>query len=724
MLRLFLILILSALSLAAADYVWPVKAKPYLSATFCEYRDGHFHAGLDVKTWGEMGVPCQAIAAGYVERISAGYWGYGKVLFLKLDDGRRAVYAHLDHFTPELEKRLRAEQNKLQRYAADIRFAPNQLRVEAGEILAYSGVSGTRFPHLHFEIRDTANIPINPMQFYGAIRDTKSPVINFLAFVPLGEYSTINGSQLPYFISIPGSGKKNNYVVNESILAAGTFGIEFNSYDVSNGTLNKYAIYKARFSLDDSLIIEMTYDQLPFETADLVSSHRPLYADLTDWRFTRLYQNGHERGLDFFLPSRDGYLRVPSGEQRWRLVLEDYQGNQTTVRGTTTTRRPVQATWYSAERDGEVYRFARRGEMRHPMKIDFQNDLGERFTPKTTYYNTKRMMWEFEFPTGAETGLQAISHGDMYPTERVHLIQPENQTLPNLKFDWVKTPFGNLLKFVTAEPWNFPHYIELLGHHDTLRLPLKIVSETEAESHAILPRDALKFHQFSLSATPDTSLTFGLQEWQTLLPGDSVDVELLNGSLAVRLHTEATVEMSNAYFEVDTLPMEIDGAVCPGFRITQPDGAGSVHGRFRFYVGTGEADSWHLYKRRGRRLIIANTNMNGPWLEGNISGAGEFLLLADTTPPALISHASGNNLRPGEKLLFTVTDNLPERAAAVRIQQATLNGDTIFPDYNPLRQEISYWLLPDMEPGSYILDVTLADQAGNRSVNRYQFYVR
>ncbi|MCF7796863.1 MAG: M23 family metallopeptidase [Lentisphaeria bacterium] len=724
MLRLFSILLLGTLTLTASDYVWPLKAKPYLSATFCEYRDGHFHAGIDVKTWGEMGVPCQAITDGYIERISAGYWGYGKVLFLKLDDGRRAVYAHLEHFTPVLEKQLRAEQKKSQRYATDIKFPENHLRVNQGEILAWSGVSGTRFPHLHFEVRDSANIPINPMQFYSQIRDTQAPFINFLAFVPLGEHSRINGSKLPYFINIPEPGKKRNYVVQESIHTADPYGIEFNSFDVSNGTLNKYAIYKARFFLDDSLVIEMTYDQLPFETADLVSSHRPLYADLTNWRFTRLYQNGIEPGLDFFLPGENGYLRTPPGDYRWKLVLEDYNGNQTTVQGTTNNQEAIPAIWSAEKVNETLYRFTRNGKMARPVQIDFQNNPGEPLLPKTIYYNTKRTTWEFELPEGIDSGIQAISRGEGVPTERVQLLQPKNQLPPALQYNWAATPYGKLLKLVTTTPWYFPPYIDLVGYTDTLRIPLNTVSDTHAESHAISAEDALKYHQFSLRVTPDKTRVYDLQKWQALLSGDSLDVELMEGALVVRLQAARSNIISRIFFEVDTLAMEIDGAVWPGFRITLPNGDDSVYADTRFYVGAGKVDVWHLYKRKGHRLIKIRTDTNGPWLEGELPGAGEYLLLVDTTSPELTAISSGTKYRPGDKLLFKITDNLPERTATVRIDEATLNNEKIFPDYNPLRQEISYWLLPETQAGSYRLEITLSDQAGNRSVNRYSFSVQ
>ena len=59
-----------------------------------------------------MEVPCLAIADGYIEHIAVGYNGYGRGLWLRLNDGSLAVYGHLEQFNPLIENLIRTEQLK------------------------------------------------------------------------------------------------------------------------------------------------------------------------------------------------------------------------------------------------------------------------------------------------------------------------------------------------------------------------------------------------------------------------------------------------------------------------------------------------------------------------------------------------------------------------------------------------------------------------------------
>ena len=88
------------------DLLWPVALDPGISSSFCDYRDGRFHAGIDVRTYGREGIACLAVGDGYVSRVRASSRGYGKALHLTLDSGVQVVYAHLAEFTPALEDTL------------------------------------------------------------------------------------------------------------------------------------------------------------------------------------------------------------------------------------------------------------------------------------------------------------------------------------------------------------------------------------------------------------------------------------------------------------------------------------------------------------------------------------------------------------------------------------------------------------------------------------------
>ena len=135
-----LILLFLPACLLAQNYLWPTNASNYLTSSFCEYRPGHYHAAIDIKTWNTEGYRIFAIEEGKVEKIRVSPFGYGKVLYLKLDDGRTVIYAHLQRFNDKLEQLVRAQQLKNKRYSVTCK--PANFRVTRGEILGYTGQTG------------------------------------------------------------------------------------------------------------------------------------------------------------------------------------------------------------------------------------------------------------------------------------------------------------------------------------------------------------------------------------------------------------------------------------------------------------------------------------------------------------------------------------------------------------------------------------------------------
>ncbi|RME31760.1 MAG: M23 family peptidase, partial [Candidatus Zixiibacteriota bacterium] len=101
---------------AAGELVWPLKYRIDLSNGFGEFREGRFHAGLDLRTGGRTGRRVVSPVDGYVWRVKMAYDGYGKGLYVKGDDGYVYVLAHLSRFVPAIERPVKLAQLAARRY--------------------------------------------------------------------------------------------------------------------------------------------------------------------------------------------------------------------------------------------------------------------------------------------------------------------------------------------------------------------------------------------------------------------------------------------------------------------------------------------------------------------------------------------------------------------------------------------------------------------------------
>ncbi len=164
---------------------FPLDTTPLLSGTFGEFRGTHFHAGIDIKTYGQTGLPVYATADGYVSRIKISPYGYGKAIYLTHDNGYTSVYGHLSGFNPELEAYIRKHQYTKKSYSIELFPGKSHFKVKQGDIIAYSGNTGGSYaPHLHFELRDTKTQEIlDPLGFSLPVPDTLPPYLSLVKVV-------------------------------------------------------------------------------------------------------------------------------------------------------------------------------------------------------------------------------------------------------------------------------------------------------------------------------------------------------------------------------------------------------------------------------------------------------------------------------------------------------------------------------------------------------------
>jgi hypothetical protein len=356
---LICLLLILQIAVHAQEYIWPTDASPYMTSAFGESRPRRFHAAIDVKTWNQVGYKTFAVRSGYVERLSISPFGYGRALYLRLDTGEIAVYAHLERFNEKLQTLAEQEQERVGRYRIDKYFSPGALAVQKGEVIGYTGQTGIGTPHLHFELRDSRNRPFNPFLRGFKIADTAPPTITNLAVSPLLPGAMVNGDFLP--IVWRPFRQNGKWRIAETIHISGKVGVAVDAYDQANGVENRFCAYRLQLFVDDSLQFQSQYDRFDYEQNKLIELDRDFLLKRRGFGdFQRLYRvTGNTLGFYSHLNHADGALLclpdeaqgsvVPNylmdervvaprqyqplqalswGEHRLRVVVSDFFGNQ------------------------------------------------------------------------------------------------------------------------------------------------------------------------------------------------------------------------------------------------------------------------------------------------------------------------------------------------------------------------------------------------------------
>jgi hypothetical protein len=311
----------------------PLDIELKLSGTFGELRSNHFHSGLDIKTNQRTGADVHSIASGYVSRIKIEHYGYGKALYITHPNGYTSVYAHLKKFSPRIEEYVKAQQYAKESYTVQLYPDDLALRVDKGEVVAYSGNSGgSGGPHLHFEIRDGSSRPINPMLFGIDIPDTRRPLVKQIKAYPLDENTTINGkNQAQLLRVIP---LKGGMFKTEPFSANGTIGIGVNTNDRLNAANNQNGIFRTVTYFNGKKNFEMTFDRFSFGETRYINQ-------LIDYEH---FKNSKSRISKFFIPdgsplsiydkaSGDGKLILsdPGATHQYKAIVTDFKNNESTI---------------------------------------------------------------------------------------------------------------------------------------------------------------------------------------------------------------------------------------------------------------------------------------------------------------------------------------------------------------------------------------------------------
>ncbi|MBM4162296.1 MAG: M23 family metallopeptidase [Ignavibacteria bacterium] len=323
------------------DYRWPTNASTVITSSFADYRRTHFHEGIDISTNNQRGHPVYASRGGYVSRIHVSRRGYGKMLFLRHPDGFLTAYAHLQKFKDSIEVVVKELQKQNKNYALEVDLDSTAFPVDKGDVIGYSGDTGTGGAHLHFELRDSSMNPINPFlsrHFSSLLRDDERPFFQRIAFTAIDRSSRIHGKWRVWVVDARRS-QTGEFFLNRRVHVKGSIGISVRVWDRSNALKHRTGPHRFEVFLDGAQIFTSAKKFIPATESRQIATYydRPLVKKRLG-QFEKLYIESGNR-LPFYnrLPEGAGIIEthdLQPGPHELTIHAFDLSGNQSVLRVT------------------------------------------------------------------------------------------------------------------------------------------------------------------------------------------------------------------------------------------------------------------------------------------------------------------------------------------------------------------------------------------------------
>lgn len=748
----FLLLLFSFTTTAyAATPLWPLKRQIDLSSGFGDYRQKRFHAGLDIRTGGRTGDELHSPVDGYVWRIKMSYEGYGKGLYVKGDDGHIYVFGHLSDFSPRIDRVVKQEQVAAKRYYVDLYFPPDSIPVKAGEVIAFTGQTGSGAPHLHFERRTSDNMPINPLLHDYKIGDKTRPTFTRVGFRLTDDHSLLPEGTREAFYGVSRQ-KAGKYTLDTMLYFNSPFGLEVECFDQMRPGGMKQAVYSLTLNIDGEPYYEVVFDTLDFATGravDLVYDYRQAVDG--DKRVRRLYYqagNTYRGARSLMDPSGVFGLdpTTPVGRHEAKVVARDCYGNSSELKfdflwgppgyvyTEDSTVKPNDTTFVFHFSPAKGYK-----------KLDIDSVMvlvnrGIEWGPVEGY--TMKQYGDGKF------SIEATGFGVLLATARLGLMTKSGAFIidnlfsgvdraavkkPRMQYEILED--GMLVTIACDNLRASDFYLRLYREGQVLAAlkPTRLITK-QLYAFFIPPKpEYAKIDYIDITLDPDypSNPNFG---WNVgiFLAGMEDDEELTIDSMLV-LHTgrENFYTPSFVAIEKQAVESRFTNKVNSDFYRVKPDAfitASDFEISYTFdstvYLPENTGLCW-LDEKENKWVWLDDNAGDSTMLTASSQGGGPFTAVIDDRPPTISDlslHEGWSYRNPRPAIRFMLDDELSGIRDDRNIS-ITIDGEWLIPEYEPETKICRSQPLKDLSDGSHKLDIVVTDRAGNRTEQSLTFNV-
>ena len=739
-------LLLLFFPLLSQEYIWPTNTGKHLSSNFGEFRTTGYHLGVDMKTKGTEGHPIYAVSDGYVSRVVTNYSGFGKALYLTMEDGKTAVYAHLSKFSDKLEERLKEEQEKSQSYLTNFYLTPNEFPFIQNDIIAYSGNSGFSFgPHLHFEIRDEKGMILNPLTNGLNQPDRLAPIVEEISLAPLNKESWVNGNQLPQNFPVFRD-KKGEYHFADTINAYGKIGLAVKTYDKREGAKNKYQPHRIEVFLNGQLYHSLEFEKLNYNwqsTANYINDYRNSRLNMGD--FIKLYRNYNDPLIPIHSSDSDGAFELNKGYHDIKILIYDAQKNVRIVNGTLFFMNPYEIDVTNLGEANNIVSFLLSPKS---IAIPIKSAIIYSFTPFGFADERIDVISQERVETGLiitlpknkikRKALQFITQNDIgtvsMPTHwNDKKIAGDHLSL-NVDLDISHSDAGVYIQIQPEKVIDQSLSLRLKGEFQYITKPINQIQPSVYLSAPLLPEEFENINQIEaiIGGSIERQIQFKFP-FTIIYPDSSITIVSKDGSCSVKTRKNTFTESTLGWIEpVHKYPKITGGMLLTRVYQLQPfqkPMLKPINIAMR-YPRKLDNRKKHLYfydKKEGWTFIKTQEIKERRVLLGEIKHLDAIAVIEDKTPPKMIRSHPGNNGKYAalelNQFKINIDDKLSGFDPSPNSFEVKLNDKNIFYAFQPKLKVLSYDLDEPLSVGKHKITFKATDQAGNTLEKNIQFEV-